>query len=299
MTRLAILSDIHGNFPALEAVIKDMESFEPDHVIVAGDSINGAPFDVQIMECIVNRGWTAIRGNHEFYLLDYGTPREREHMRHSRSATWLNETLKDWFAYIAAMPDELTLYYRDGPPVYITHGLPGNPDNAIMRVTSDEQIASWLNGVEQSIFISGHYHLSVERHVDRWHILNPGPVGALMDGTRDASYLLIEAAGDCWHATFRHVPYDFTLVDAAFKQQKLLDLLGLEGLLKFEQLRRARPTIQPFKRWMQAHYPNEGRSFPRAYEYLSLPLEAVWDTLGKGYLVNPDLPLPPADFPDG
>src|SRR5262249_15332837 len=140
VTRLAILTDIHGNLPALEAVINDMKQFRPDHVIVGGDLINGVPFDAEVVERIVSSGWTAIRGNHEFYLLDYGTSREREGMRRSPTPAWLNENLKQWVPYIAAMPDELRLYYRDGPPVYLTHGLPGNPSDAMTRVTSDEKI---------------------------------------------------------------------------------------------------------------------------------------------------------------
>src|SRR5690242_4951955 len=75
MTRLAILSDIHGNLPALEAVIQDLDQFQVDHVIVAGDVINWGPFSAQVVERVVREGWAVIRGNNEFYLLDYNTPR--------------------------------------------------------------------------------------------------------------------------------------------------------------------------------------------------------------------------------
>jgi predicted phosphodiesterase len=297
LTRLAILSDIHGNLPALEAVIEDMQQFSPDHVIVAGDLINIVPFDAEVMQRVVSLGWTAIRGNHEFYLLNYGTSRESEGMRRSPSPAWLNKNLKDWFAYIAAMPDELTLYYPDGPAIYVTHGIPGDPFDAIMRVTREEKILRWFENVQPTTVVTAHYHLSVDRHVGRWHFMNPGPVGAVMDGTHDACYLLLDAIGDHWQATFRRVPYDFALVEAAFEHHRLDEILGVEGLLKCEQLRRARPTINAFSRWLDACYPGEDWSFERAYEFLALPLEAVWDHIGEGYLVNTDLPLPPAPVP--
>ncbi len=228
MTRIAIFADIHGNLPALEAAIADMQQFKPDHVIVAGDLINGVPFDAEVMERVVNLGWTAIRGNHEFYLLNYGTAHESEGMRRSPSPAWLDSRLKEWVPIIAAMPDQLTLYYRDGPPIFVTHGLPGNPSDAVTRSTPDEEVLCWLDGVEQTTYVGGHYHLSVERRVGKWTILNPGPLGAVMDGTHEACYLLLDAAGDCWQATFRRTAYDFSLVEAAFKQHRLDGILGVE-----------------------------------------------------------------------
>jgi len=70
MTKLAILSDIHGNLPALEAVISDMENFEVDHVIVPGDVISFGPFSRQTAELVTEKGWPVIRGNNEFFLID-------------------------------------------------------------------------------------------------------------------------------------------------------------------------------------------------------------------------------------
>ena len=62
MTRLAILSDLHGNLPALEAVQQDLSQFQVDHVIVAGDVINIGPFSAQVLELVTSRGWAADPG---------------------------------------------------------------------------------------------------------------------------------------------------------------------------------------------------------------------------------------------
>ena len=75
MTKLALLSDIHGNLPALEAVMTDLRNFEIDQVIVAGDVINFGPFSRQTAEIVIEMGWPVIRGNNEYFLLDYNTPR--------------------------------------------------------------------------------------------------------------------------------------------------------------------------------------------------------------------------------
>lgn len=75
MTRLAILSDVHGNLPALEAVTQDLAQFRVDQVIVAGDLVNVGPFPEQVVERIVESGWVVVRGSGELFPLDYGTPR--------------------------------------------------------------------------------------------------------------------------------------------------------------------------------------------------------------------------------
>lgn len=292
MTRLAVLADIHGNLPALEAVIADMEAQQPDHVLALGDLINGVPFDAEVMQTAVGRGWGVIRGNHEFYLLDYGTPQERPNMRLSPSPAWLDRNLRDWLPTIAALPDTLTLAYRDGPPVYVTHGLPGNPYNAVGRVTPDETITAWFRDIEPDLVLCGHVHLPIDRQVGRRRVLNPGPVGGLLDGTHDACYLLLDAAGDHWEPTFRRVTYDFERVERAFREHDLDHILGVEGMLKCEAVRRARPTIPAFEKWMKMYHSGERWSYVRAHEYLSLPLESVWETIDAGYQVNPEIGLP-------
>jgi hypothetical protein len=113
-----------------------------------------------------------------------------------------------------------------------------------------------------------------------------------MDGTHDACYLVLTAIDNRWQPTFRRVSYDFARVEAAFKQHHLYEILGLEGLLKCEQVRRARPTVASFSRWMQRHYPGDEATLSHAREYLKLPLAHIWETLNEGYHVNFDIPLP-------
>src|SRR5688500_2479272 len=68
--RLAILADIHSNYPALEAVLADLATQGVDEVIVAGDAVNGAPFVREVQDTLYEQGWRMVRGNHEQYMLD-------------------------------------------------------------------------------------------------------------------------------------------------------------------------------------------------------------------------------------
>ena len=73
--RLAILADIHGNLPALEAVVAELERLQPDHVVVDGDLINAVPYSTEVIDFVRAQSWLVVRGNHEFYYLDFGTER--------------------------------------------------------------------------------------------------------------------------------------------------------------------------------------------------------------------------------
>ena len=166
MTRLAALADIHGNLPALQAVIDDMAHFAVDHVVVAGDSINCGPFSREVMELVLERHWALIRGNNEFYALDHDTPRAPEHWSSFTLPPFLREQLgAHWLAVIAGLPDALSLRFPDAAPARVAHGVPGNPWIAITPRSTADDVNAWLNGVEETTIISAHSHIAMERHL--------------------------------------------------------------------------------------------------------------------------------------
>ncbi len=264
MTRLAILSDIHGNLPALEAVIADLEPFQPDHVVVAGDLINAGPFSPQVMQRVQDLGWAAIRGNHEYYLLEYPA-RRREWV----TLPYLYEQLAGrWYNTIAALPDELTLRYPDGPPIRVIHGLPGNPWDALHRLSTPEDVDTLLAGVEESTVICGHYHLSFEKRVNGWQVLNPGSLGVPMDGSQDANYLILDSTGEGWQPTFRRVPVDYAPLFEEFERQRFVENCGFIGYLIVQQFVHARTVINAFYLWRAEHCPDEPESIALVDEFL-------------------------------
>src|SRR5579871_3709067 len=125
MTRLAIISDIHGNMSALKAVLEDMSTFAPDKIVVAGDVVNWGPHNVEVIELITREGWPVIRGNQEIYLLDQDTPRAPAAWDKYTIARWTREQLGPrWLDVIATWPDSLSLRFRDAPPLRVVHGSP-------------------------------------------------------------------------------------------------------------------------------------------------------------------------------
>ena len=285
MTRLALLADIHGNLPALEAVIADMAGEQLNQVIVAGDLINMGPFSPQVLQTVFERGWPAIRGNHEMYLLDYGTAWQPDEHRKWSILPLVAEQLGDvWRARIAVMPDELTLRFPDAPPLRVLHGAPGNPFRTIDRLSDKAEACALLCAVAERSVICGHYHLPFERQLGDWQVINPGPVGIPMDGLRDACYAILEGDKKGWRVEHRRVPVDYTPLFAEFERLEFVKRCGLEGRLIIEQFRLARTLFSPFRRWLRELHPD--REWSESLLDAFLASGQLWHYLSPRYRYN-------------
>lgn len=261
MTRLAILSDIHGNLPALSAVLKDLARFRIDNTIVAGDVINWGPFSAQVMKIVAREGWPVIRGNNEFYLLDYNTaraPAEWSRADQYPMLPWLQRQLNGrWHTTIAAWPDTLSLRFPDAPPIRIVHGSPRSNIEPIYPISTPAEIETMLAVVEETTVIAAHTHLPMDRVVGRWHILNPGTVGVPIDGVFGARYMILEGDSNGWRPTFRHIEYDDSAVFKEFERQRFVKECGAIGHLVIKEFKTARLHLSPFLKWHTTTCPDE------------------------------------------
>lgn len=272
MTVLAVLSDIHGNLPALQAVMADMQRYTIDHVVIAGDHTGGGPFPRQVMETIFAHNWATVRGNNEFYLLDYETPRAPQHWSRYTIPPITNELLgEQWLQVIACMPDHLSLRFRDAPPIYVCHGRPGNPWQTIYPQTPINTINEWLEPVAESTVILGHSHVAMERHVNGWHIFNPGSVGVPLDGQLTASYMVLQGNDTGWSLLeHRRITFDSTSIFTEFERQQFVEQAGVAARLVVEEFHTARLQVHPFYTWLNCIYPDESESRKRLQEFLAI-----------------------------
>ena len=259
MTRIAVLADVQGNLPALEAVARDVEQFRVAQVVVAGDVINWGPYSEQVLEFLADRSWPAIRGNHEFYLLDYGTPYApaawEDSSRYPLPA-WLRRQLAGkWHNTIAAWPDTLSLRFPDAPSLLVVHGTPHSPWEAIYPLAADEEVEAALEGVAERTVVTGHTHLAMDRYAGGKHIINPGSAGVPLDGIFGASYAILDGTASGWQATFRRVPFDYAPLFREFERQRFIEECGIVGALVVAEFRTARPQVYPFMGWHSHTYP--------------------------------------------
>jgi len=273
MTNLAILSDIHGNIPALEAVLADLAAFEIDHVIVPGDVIGFGPSPVRATQIVVEKGWSVIRGNNEFFLTDYKTaraPAEWDDPVQFAPTAWLDRQFdRKLKTIIGSWADALNLFFRDAPPILVCHGTPASPWETIYSTMTDDEIEKTLCDVKPDYVICGHTHLPMDRQSGKWRIFNPGSVGVPLDGLFSASYMILEGNENGWTPTFRRVLFDYETLFAEFERSGYTRESGPMGKLVLEVFRTARPLFG-FLRWREQHQ----RDFP------------ISDELVEEYLMN-------------
>lgn len=272
--RLAILADIHGNLPALEVVMRELERLQPDYVLVNGDLINVAPYSAQVIDLIRPLGWTVVRGNHEFYYLDYvcgRSPNDHNDPVRWGQLHWLVEHLgAERGAYLAMLPDDLQIYLPGQQPIRMTHGVPGRNRVGFQPFHKDEDIAAEIKDVAEPTFLSAHSHQQIDRivarngaHSESWieaspqtfcHVINPGSVGLPLNGDPRAQFAMIESVDESvviggWQTTFHRVEYDRRPVLDAFATSGMLAAGGVMSLLFYWQLVTADHEIVHFLRW--------------------------------------------------
>ncbi len=175
--RLAVLADIHGNLPALQAVQAELERLQPDYVVLDGDMINPIPYNCSVIETVRASDWAVIRGNHEFYLLDFGTkraPKGAENSERWGSLHWLVKRIRaDQANYLAALPDERTLCFPGTQPIRVAHGVPGRNRVGFYQTMSGEKILPEIDTVQERTIISAHTHVQVDRHLFKLASVDP------------------------------------------------------------------------------------------------------------------------------
>lgn len=287
MTTLAILSDIHGNLPALEAVLSDLQNFDIDHVIVPGDVINFGPFSRQTAEIVIDKGWSVIRGNNEYFLIDYQTSRAPQQWNDPLQfapIAWLDQQFdRKLKTLIASWPDTLHLRFRDAPPIQVFHGTPASPWDSIYWTSTDDEIEKLLGDAKADFLVCGHTHLAMDRNVGRWRIFNPGSVGVPLDGIFSASYMILEGNAHGWEPTFRRVPFDYEAIFEEFERSGYNEASGPIGKLTVEIYKMARPLLG-FLRWHESHR----KSAPLTYELVEDFLANCrwWEFSNPAYHIN-------------
>ena len=190
--RVAALYDIHGNLPALEAVLGEVERERVDAIVVGGDIASGPPRPREVVELVRSLpNAHCIRGNAD-RLRDpqYGD---------DEGLAWLLERLDDdQVEWLVTLPFSAVL----DDTLYV-HATPLDDETVITELTSDERLAELLAGVEQPRVVAGHTHMQLERCVGETLFVNAGSLGWPYEGRPGAYWAIL---GD--EVEFRHTDYD-------------------------------------------------------------------------------------------
>jgi putative phosphoesterase len=190
--RVAALYDIHGNLPALEAVVAELEA---DAVVVGGDVASG-PMPLETLELLrsLEQPVHYVRGNADRVLDLDGIPEPNRSAR-----LWVAERLsEDDLRFLNDLPLDVVV---DG--VRFCHGAPGSDVETITRLTPDERLRTLLAGVREPTVVCGHTHVQFDRVVDGTRVLNAGSVGYPYEANPGAYWLLLGEDPE-----FRRTSYD-------------------------------------------------------------------------------------------
>ena len=255
MHKLAVLSDIHGNFAALQAVAEHIDRWQPDAVVVAGDIVNRGPCSRDCLRFVLARaadsGWRIIRGNHEEYVLRVARePGERPGLEGAvrENVGWTAQQLDDEVATIDGLPAQISLRAPDGGEAWVVHAsMRHNRDN-ILPDTPDDLLREQIAPAPPLIRV-GHTHRPLIRTIDATLVVNAGSAGLPFDGDARASYAqLTWHAG--WHATIARVAYDRDQTERDYAGTGFMRDSGAIAALIYDEFRTARPRLS---RWMERY----------------------------------------------
>lgn len=203
--RIAALHDVHGNLPALEAVLAEVDEVGVDAIVCGGDVAAG-PMPAACVARLREVGAHFLRGN-----------ADREHSEWLR--TQLSSAERD---FLSALPTTVLL---DG--VLFCHGTPRSDEEIVTRVTPDDVLAEILADVGQSLVVGGHTHVQFDRRCGRHRFVNAGSVGMPYEGRRGAFWALVDD-----DVELRRTEYDTDDAIARIRATEYPDREELAGWLR-------------------------------------------------------------------
>lgn len=211
--KLALISDLHANLVALEAVLSDIDSVGVDQIVCLGDIASLGPQPREVVARIRSLECLTVQGNHDPLLKGSPILGELEE--------WTIKQLdEDDIAFLRSLPSELEIQLG-GLKSLCVHGSPRSFNDQILASTDDKQLETIFGDKEFDVLFCGHTHVQLLRRLQGRSIVGVGSVGIpyLMpfDGTRPPQMLKTceYAIASFWHGKlsvdFRQLPYDFDL----------------------------------------------------------------------------------------
>jgi putative phosphoesterase len=218
MTRIAVLSDVHGNLVALESVLTEIRRERPDAVLVAGDLVLNGPDPggcIDALRVLEGEGGLIVSGNTDIAVgdFDYGAawPQYVDGVPDTIEAAteWAHDQLGDeQLDWLRRLPAERRIRAADETLVLVVHASPGSQTRGFDQALDPTVILERASGTDARVICVGHTHYPEVRDLGFKVIVNDGSAGYVFDGDPTATWALVDVADGNVTADIRRTAYD-------------------------------------------------------------------------------------------
>ena len=202
--RTALISDIHGNFEALKAVVSDAQKSGLEIFLNAGDAVGFGIYPSQVVQALRSPMFLSVLGNVDLEVLEALRLGKSPKGEDAEELTIQELTPSD-VAYLQSLPKDLRFEIA-GTRVLLTHGSPDSVEEHIYPDSPESRLKEIAARAEADVIVTGHTHLQLNRSVDGVTFVNPGSVGRPVNGEPKAEYAVLSF--NPLRVEFRNVSYD-------------------------------------------------------------------------------------------
>ena len=231
MTRIAVLSDVHGNLPALEAVLKAIKKEKPDQLLVAGDLVLNGPDPgaaVDALRKLEADGAAIVSGNTDIAVADFDYGAAFPHFQDGIPETvqaaveWAHDELSDeQLAWLRHLPAERRVRAEDDTLVLVVHASPGSQTRGFDQSLDANVVFERAAATDARVICVGHTHIPEVRDLGWKLIVNDGSAGYVFDGEPTASWALVTIKDGAVDAEIRRTEFDVLTVANAISARGL------------------------------------------------------------------------------
>lgn len=254
--KLAVISDVHGNYPALQTTLQHVDRWQPDVTVVNGDVVNRGPKSRECWQLLSARrsshGWHIVGGNHEDYVghwLEEAPDLESPRFQIYRSSYCTFRQMNGLVSEICDLPQRVEFEGPNGSLVRLTHGTMQGNDDGIYLQTPDNQLLKKI-APAPDVFCTGHTHRPLVRRLNGTLVVNSGSVGTAFDGDCRISYAQLTWRKGEWHTEIVRLNYDRRQAREDFEYSEFWRDGGPLVEIFFQEWLMARPMVS---RWAKRY----------------------------------------------
>jgi len=209
--RIAVFSDVHGNLPALKAVLADIDSRGPfDRLVAAGDYCLKGPDPAEALDLVLERADDILKGNTDRDIVDSGASVVDLSRKKQNAILWARRQLgHERISTLDRLQFDAQTVAPDGSSLRVVHANPKDLDERIFPGWTMERFNELFGDIEDDVIVFGHLHIPFERRFGDRQIFDIASAGLPQDGDRRAVWGEFTWAPEHrWCGTIHRVPYD-------------------------------------------------------------------------------------------